>query len=85
MDLCGMPGDRPKARFGAPAVVVGAEDVLGRHLMQLDLAIEPFCSSLEPSGHRGMHCRGAVDALGSSVIWYCYTCGLTFRGGNTGG
>jgi hypothetical protein len=49
--------------------------VLGRRLMHLDLAIEPFCSSLEPSGHRGKHCRGAVDALGSSIIWYCYTCG----------
>ncbi len=51
----GMPGDRPKARFGASAVVVGAEDVLGRRLKQLGLAIEPFCSSLEPSGHRGTH------------------------------
>ena len=70
-----MPGDRPKARFGASAVVVvvGAEDVLGRRLMQLELTIEPFCSSLEPSGHRGKHCQGAVDALGSSVMWYCYT------------
>jgi hypothetical protein len=66
--LCGMPRDRPKAWFGASAVVVGAEDVLGRHLMQLDLAIEPFCSSLEPSGHRGTHYRGTVDALGSSVM-----------------
>jgi hypothetical protein len=46
-----------------------AEDVLGRRLKQLGLAIEPFCSSLEPSGHRGTHCRGAVDALESSVIW----------------
>jgi hypothetical protein len=67
--LCGMPGGRPKARFGASAVVVGAEDVLGRRLKQLGLAIEPFCSSLEPLGHRGTHCRGAVDALGLSVIW----------------
>jgi hypothetical protein len=32
-------------------------------------AIEPFCSSLKPSGHRGTHCRGAVDALGLSVVW----------------
>ena len=51
---------------------MGAEDVLGRRLMYLDLAIEPFCSSLEPSGHRGTHCRGAVDALGLSIMWYCY-------------
>jgi hypothetical protein len=79
-----MPGDRPKAWFGA-SVVVGAEDLLGQRLMQLDLAIEPFCSSLKPFGHRGTHCRGAVDALESSVIWYCYTCGLNFWGGNTGG
>ena len=64
---CRMPGGRPKARFNASTVVVGTEDVLGRRLMHLDLAIEPFCSSLEPSGHRGMHCRGAVDALGSSI------------------
>ncbi len=55
---CGMPGSRPKARFGAQAVVVGAEDVLGRCLIHLGLAIEPFCSSLEPSGHRG-HIAGA--------------------------
>jgi hypothetical protein len=64
-----MPGDRPKARFGASAVVVGAEDVLGRRLKQLGLAIVPFCSSLEPSGHRGTHYQGAVDATGSSVMW----------------
>ena len=62
-------GTDKKARFGASAVVVGAEDVLGRRLKQLGLAIEPFCSSLEPSGHRGTHCRGAVDALGLSIIW----------------
>ena len=68
-DTRAMPEDRPKARFCALAVAVGAEDVLGQCLMQLDLAIEPFCSSLEPSGHRGTHCRGAVDALGSSVRW----------------
>jgi hypothetical protein len=67
--LCGMPRGRLKARFGALAVVVGAEDVLGRRLKQLGLANEPFCPSLEPSGHRGTHCRGAVDALGSSIIW----------------
>jgi len=48
---------------------MGAEDVLGRHLKQLGLAIEPFCSSLKPSGHRGTHCRGAIDALGLSIIW----------------
>ena len=66
----GMPrGSRPKARFSALAVVMGAEDVLGRRMKQLGLAIEPFCSSLEPSGHRGTHCRGTVDATGSSVIW----------------
>jgi hypothetical protein len=59
-----MPGGRPKVRFGASAVVVGAEDVLGRHLKQLGLAIEPFCSSLE-----GMHCRGAIDATGLSIKW----------------
>jgi hypothetical protein len=71
----------------ALAVVARAEDVLGRRLMPLDLVIEPFCSSLEPFGHmhRGTHCRGAVDALGLSVMWYCYTCGLTFWGGSTGG
>jgi hypothetical protein len=40
-----------------------------RRLKQLGLAIEPVCSSLEPSGHRGTHCRDAVDALGSSVRW----------------
>ena len=80
-----MPGGRPEAQFDALAVVVGAEDVLGQHLIHLDLAIEPVCSSFEPSGHRGMHCRGAVDALGSSVMWYCHTCGLTFWGGNTDG
>jgi len=66
---CRMPGGRPKARFGASAVVVGAEDVLGRCLKHLGLTIEPFCSSLEPSGQRGTHCRGAVDATGLSVIW----------------
>ena len=74
-----MPGDRPKVRFGASVVAMGAEDVLGRRFMQLDLTIEPFCSSLEPFLHRGTHCRGAVDALGSSVMWYCYTCVCVFR------
>jgi hypothetical protein len=39
---------RPMSRFGAQAVGVGAEDVLGRHLMQLDLTIEILCSTLEP-------------------------------------
>ena len=48
---------------------MGAEDVLRCHLMQLDLAIEPFCSSLEPFGHRGTHCRGVVETIGSSVVW----------------
>ena len=76
---------RPKARSDASAVVVGAEDLLGRRLMHLDLAIEPFYSSLELSGHRGTHCRGVVDALGLSIMWYCYTCGLTIWGGTTGG
>jgi hypothetical protein len=51
--LWGMPGSRPTARFGAPAVVVGTEDDLRRRLIYLSLATEPFCSSLEPSGHRG--------------------------------
>jgi hypothetical protein len=51
--LCGMPGSRPTARFGAPAVVVGTEDELRRRLIYLSLANEPFCSSLELSGHRG--------------------------------
>jgi hypothetical protein len=51
------------------AVVVGAEDALGRRLKHLGLTIEPFCSSLKPSGHRGTHCRGVVDATGSSVLW----------------
>ncbi len=51
--LCGMPGSRLTARFGAPAVVVGTEDDLRRRLIYLSLANEPFCSSLEPSGHRG--------------------------------
>jgi hypothetical protein len=54
--------------FGAKAVVVGAEDMLGQRLMQLGLAIEPLCSSLELSGHRGTHCRGTIDALRSSVM-----------------
>ena len=43
-----MPGGRPKVQFGAHVVVVGEEDVFRRRLMQLDLAIEPFCSLLEP-------------------------------------
>jgi len=38
---------------GQMKVVVGEEDVLGQCLMQLDLAIEPFCSSLEPFRQRG--------------------------------
>jgi len=85
--LCGMPGDRPKARFGAQVVVVGTEDVLGQRLMQLNVAIEPFCSSLEPFGHGcgGIHCRGTVDALESSVMWYCYARGLIFWGEKTAG
>jgi hypothetical protein len=52
--------------------VVGADDVLGRCLMQLDLTIEPLCSSLELFGHRGMHCQGRVDATGSSVMGNIY-------------
>jgi hypothetical protein len=80
-----MSGGRRKARISAQEVVVGAEDVLGQRLICLNLAIEPFCSYPKQSGHRGMHCQGAVDAIGPSVMWYCYTCGLTFRGGNTGG
>ncbi len=63
-----------KAEFGAQAVVVGAEDVLGQRLMQLILAIEPLCSSLELSGHSGTHCQGVVDATGSSVMRYIYLC-----------
>ncbi len=51
--LCRMPGSRPTVRFGAPAVVVGTEDDLGRRVIYLSLATEPFCSSLEPSGHGG--------------------------------
>ena len=57
--------DRSIEQFGASVVVVGSEDVLGRHLMQLDFVIKPFCSSLKPFRHRGTYCRGAVDALGS--------------------
>ncbi len=62
---------------GAQAVVVGAEDVLGKHLMQLDLVIEPLCSLPEPFGHRGMNCQGAVDATRLSVFGYIYSCGPT--------
>ena len=69
-DPCGMPGSRPKARFGAPAVVMGAEDVLGRRLIYLDLAIEPLCSSLEPSGHRGRIAGARKIQLGRAL------CGL---------
>ena len=73
-------------RFSATAVVVGAEDVLGRCLIQLDLAIEPFRSSLELSGHRGKHCRGVVGAIGSSVMWFCnIPVGQTLGRENTGG
>ena len=67
--LCGIPGGRPKVRFGARVVVVGAEDALRQRLMQLDLAIEPFCSSLEPFELRGTHCRGAVETIGLSGMW----------------
>ncbi len=77
-----MQRGRPKARFGAQAVVVGAEDVLGQRLMQLDLAIEPLCSSQEPFGHRGMHYRGVVDAIESSFIGYIYSCGPTLWEGS---
>jgi hypothetical protein len=69
-------------QFCAQAVVVGAENVLGQGLMQLDLAIEALCSSLEPSGHRGMHCQGAVDATESSIMWYIYSCGSPLQGGS---
>jgi hypothetical protein len=31
--------------------------------------VEVFRYLGKPSGHRGMHCRGVVDATGSSVIW----------------
>jgi hypothetical protein len=44
-------------------------------LMQLDLVIEPFHSSLELLVHRGMYCRGMVGATGLSVMWKCYFCG----------
>jgi hypothetical protein len=71
------------AWFDAQAVVVGAEDVLGGRLMPLDLAIEPLCSSLEPSGHRRTHCWGAVDATGSSFMWCIHSCGSTLWGGST--
>jgi hypothetical protein len=40
--------------------------------MQLDLAIEPLCSSQELFGHGGMRYRGTVDAIGLSVIGYIY-------------
>ena len=62
-----MPEDRPKVRFGASTVVVGAEDVLGRRLMHLDLAIEPFCSSLEPPGHR--YTCGLIFSGGTTGGW----------------
>jgi len=79
-------GGQTKGTFRAQAVVVGAEDVLGQHLMQLDLAIEPFCSLLESFGHRGTHCRGTVETIELSVMcWYLCTCELNFQGGNTGG
>ncbi len=58
--------------------MVGAEDVLGPHLIQVDLTIEPLCFSLEPSGYRGTHCRGTVDATGSSVMLYIYSCVCVF-------
>ncbi len=69
-------------RFGARAVVVGAEDVLGRRLMQLDFAIELLCSSPEPFGHTGMHCRGAVDETRLSIMGYIYSCGPILWGGS---
>jgi hypothetical protein len=50
--------------------------------MQLDLAIEPLCSSSGPFGHKGMHCQGAVDATGSSIMWYLYSCGSTLWRGS---
>jgi hypothetical protein len=65
-----MSGGRPKAWFGAQEVVVGAEDVLERRLIYLDLATGPLCSPLELNGHKGTHCRGAVGAIGSSVLRY---------------
>ncbi len=40
--LCGMPGGRSNMLFGAQVLVVGAENVIERRLMQLDLAIKPF-------------------------------------------
>ncbi len=42
--------------------MVGAEDVLGQFSMQLNLAIGPLCSPLEPNGHAGTHCWSAVGA-----------------------
>jgi hypothetical protein len=77
-----MQRGRPKARFGAQAVVVGAEDVLGQHLVQLDLAIEPLCSSQEQFGYRGMHYQGTVDAIGLTIIGDIYSCGPTLWGGS---
>jgi hypothetical protein len=50
--------------------------------MQLDLEIEPLCSSLELSEHRGMHYQGAVNATGSSIMWYINSCGSTLQGGS---
>ncbi len=68
--------------FGAKAVVVRAEDVLGQRLMQLDLAIEPLCSSPELFQHRGVHCRGEVDATGLSIMGNIYFCGPALWGGS---
>jgi hypothetical protein len=65
--------------------VLGAEDVLGRRLMQLDLAIEPLCSSPELFGHRGMHCRGVVDAIGLSFMGYIFLCTNPSGREHTGG
>ena len=60
--------------------------MLGRHLIPLDLVIEPFRSSLELFGHRGMHCRGAVGATGWSVMWFCDSCGSnSWEGEQVGG
>jgi hypothetical protein len=41
--------------------------VLGRRLIHLGLAIEPVCSSLEPSGHRGRIAGAPKIQLGRAL------------------
>ena len=83
--LCGMPGGSPNMLFGAQVLVVGAENVIERRLMQLDLAIKPFCSSFELFGYRGAPLlRHGRDNQIERYVIFC-TCELIFWGGNTGG